>query len=46
MAIADFVRRVAGDRIKGRRPSPMPALAVSAIAGAAAAGLAYKALRK
>ena len=40
-----FLGHVALDRILGTRPSPVKALAASAVAGAAVAGLTYRMLR-
>jgi hypothetical protein len=40
-----FLSRVATERALGSQPSPLKAIAASAIAGAAAAGLTYRLLR-
>lgn len=41
----DFVKRVAGERLGGDRPSPPRALLAASAAGAAAAVLTYRVLR-
>ena len=40
-----FLSRIAVERVLGEHPSPLRALAASAIAGGAVAGLTYKLLR-
>lgn len=40
-----FLSRVALERVMGENPSPLRALAASAVAGTAVAGLTYKLLR-
>ena len=40
-----FVKRAFADRIGGKRPSPVRAIAAAAAAGAAAAGITYRVLR-
>jgi hypothetical protein len=40
-----FLGHVALDRILGSHPSPIRALAASAVAGAAVAGITYRVLR-
>jgi hypothetical protein len=40
-----FMSRVAVERVLGANPSPIKALAASAIAGGAVAGLTYRLLR-
>jgi hypothetical protein len=40
-----FMKKVAAQRLSGRRPSSFQALAAATVAGAAAAGLTYRALR-
>jgi hypothetical protein len=40
-----FMSRVAIDRVLGAKPHPMRALAASALAGAAMAGITYRLLR-
>jgi hypothetical protein len=41
-----FMSRVAVERVLGEHPSPIRALAASAIAGGAVAGLTYRLLRR
>jgi dihydroorotase-like cyclic amidohydrolase len=45
MAVPGFVKNVALDRMKGKRPSAFRALATAAAAGGVTAVLTYKALR-
>jgi hypothetical protein len=45
MAIKRFLSRIAVERALGENPSPVKALAASAIAGTAVAGLTYRFLR-
>jgi hypothetical protein len=45
MAVPGFVKNVALDRMKGKRPSAVRALATAAAAGGVTAVLTYKALR-
>ncbi|HKP90169.1 MAG TPA: hypothetical protein VJT75_09370 [Thermoleophilaceae bacterium] len=40
-----FVKRLVAERIGGKRPSPFRAIAAATAAGAAAAGITYRALR-
>jgi hypothetical protein len=42
----DFVKRAVVDRIGGKRPSPVRAVAAAAVVGGVAAGVTYKALRR
>jgi hypothetical protein len=41
-----FVQRVASERMKGNRPSPIRAMLAAAAVGAAATGLTYRLLRR
>jgi hypothetical protein len=43
--VTGFVKRAVADRIAGRQPSPFRAIAAATAAGAAAAGITYRALR-
>jgi hypothetical protein len=43
--MSGFIGKVAAQRARGKRPSPLRAAAAAAVAGAAAAGLTYKVLR-
>jgi hypothetical protein len=43
--MSTFLKRVAGERLSGGRPSPVRAMVAAAVAGAAAATLTYRALR-
>jgi len=45
MAVPGFIKNVALDRVKGKRPSAVRAMATAAAAGAVTAVLTYKALR-
>jgi hypothetical protein len=45
MAVPGFVAKVVGDRVKGKRPSAVRALATAAAAGGVTAVITYKALR-
>jgi hypothetical protein len=40
-----ILKSAVADRVKGRRPSPVRAIAAAAVAGVVAAGVTYKALR-
>jgi hypothetical protein len=40
-----MVKKAIGERLGGKRPSPIRAMAVAAAAGAAAAGVTYRVLR-
>jgi|Tabmets5t2r1_1033131.scaffolds.fasta_scaffold12673_2 hypothetical protein len=45
MAVPRFIEKVVRDRVKGKRPSAVRALATAAAAGGVTAVLTYKALR-
>jgi hypothetical protein len=40
-----IVKHALSERMRGKRPSPVRALAAATVAGAAAAGITYKVLR-
>ena len=40
-----YLQRVAGDRLGGKRPSPVRAVVAATAAGVAAAGITYRVLR-
>jgi hypothetical protein len=44
-AMSGFIKNVIADRVGGKRPSPVRAVAAAAAAGVAAAGITYKVLR-
>jgi hypothetical protein len=41
-----FVQRVASERLKGNKPSPIRAMLAAGAVGAAATGLTYRLLRR
>ena len=45
MAVPGFLRKTVLDRVQGKRPSALKALAAAAAAGTATAFITYKALR-